>query len=483
MVLKSRYILVFLVLFLSISCTEKGNGDLGTFQPEQGAESSSVEIYGWSPEVEQSSLYSVLAKGKEVKVIPTNSPHVALFGAGEKVQVNVRFKGEVPSCVTVRPVSMKYEYTYSNGELSIELGPYDKVSVEPDDDTAAPLFIFVNPLEKETLEKARQDDGVLVFSGGRIYDYPNDLSAEGFSGIYIEGGAVIRGSFVHRAASEGLTVSGCGIIDARCNASRTVNGFNLIGAKGFEIRDITVFNNTNWTFRIMNCEDFVVDNVKAVGEMPYNDENDENDAIHLVACRNGEVTRSFGYSWDDAFNVGTDAPTFTGDTFNILVEDCIGWNTMPGNTFTIGWPVTGTAHDIVFRDCVSIHSGTRNGANDRGAIGIHNSGNGTIRDVTLKNIHIEDPQEYGISIYLGFRGSVKEYDVGEIKNITLEDIYMHKTPPMNSRIRGYDAEHPVSGVTFRNIYLGDHKVESLDEDGFLSQEYPSDHYLNVDFEN
>lgn len=473
-----RIMLLQLCSLLLFSCSEKERGDNGADKPQN---TSKVEIYTYSSEVEESSLYRVAVGNEKVKTIPTNAPHVAIFGAEDKTLVKVEFLREKPSSITVRPLTAGYECSYSEGCLTLKIGPYDKVSVEPDDDTATPLFIFVNPIEQQALAQAKDSKDILLFRSGRIYDYPSDLSVDGYKGVYIQGGAVVSGSLIQRTSSRGLKIEGCGIIDARCNASRTVNGFSLADAQDVEIRDITVLNNTNWTFRMVGCDGFKVDNVKAVGEMPYNDENDENDAIHLVGCSNGEVSRSFGYSWDDAFNIGTNAPTRTGDTDNVLVSDCIGWNTRPGNTFTIGWPVTGTASNITFRNCHAIHSGTRNGENNRGAIGVHNSGSGLITDVLFENIHIEDPREYGISIYLGPHGSAKEYVGGRIENITLKGIYIHKSPVCGNRIRGYDAEHCVDGVTLKDVYVDEEKITSLSDAGFLSNIYESAFYENVKF--
>ena len=449
---------------------------------ESTASVSQNEIYQYSSQVDRSDRYAVSIGNEDVAVIPTKDPHVALFGTSQKTLVNVRFLKDVPSSVVVRPESKAYVWSYENGELNIEMNQYDQISVEPDGKTDSPLFIFANPLERTALAQAKSRADMLVLEGGKIHEYPSDLSLGAYSGVYIQGGAVVNGSLVHRTETNGVRIDGCGIIDARCNASKVVNAFNLIKASSAEISNLTILNNTNWTFRMVECADFVVDNIKAIGEKPDNDENDENDAIHLVGCRNGVVKRSFGYSWDDAFNIGTDSPTSYADTDNVTITECIGWNTQPGNTFTIGWPVTGTASNITFSNCYAIHSGTKKSPNDRGAIGVHNAGSGTITDVTFRNIQIEDPQEFGISVYLGTHGSLDEFVGGSIRNLTFEGIYMHVKPPYGSRIKGWSSNNCVDGVCLKDIYVAGQKITGIDDRNWGQFFYPSNYFKDVTFE-
>ena len=227
-----RIMLLQLCSLLLFSCSEKERGDNGADKPQN---TSKVEIYTYSSEVEESSLYRVAVGNEKVKTIPTNAPHVAIFGAEDKTLVKVEFLREKPSSITVRPLTAGYECSYSEGCLTLKIGPYDKVSVEPDDDTATPLFIFVNPIEQQALAQAKDSKDILLFRSGRIYDYPSDLSVDGYKGVYIQGGAVVSGSLIQRTSSRGLKIEGCGIIDAGCNASRTVNGFSLADAQDVEI--------------------------------------------------------------------------------------------------------------------------------------------------------------------------------------------------------------------------------------------------------
>lgn len=443
---------------------------------------SPLEVYDYSPSVVSSTKYAVSVGGQDVRTIPTKDPHVAVFGASSQKKVTVTFLDSTPSSVRVAPVSKNYTYSLSGNKMTIYLGPYDQVSIEPNGDTTSPLFIFVNPVEAKALAAAKSDSSVKVYEAGEIYD--GDISLDNRQKIYIQGGAVVNGSFVHRKATTGASISGCGVIDARCNAAVVQNGFNLINAENPDIRDITILNNTNWTFRMVSCKGAKVDNVKAVGECPDNEDQDENDAIHLAGCENSSVTRCFAYSWDDAINVGTQTPTFSGASSNVTVEDCIGWNVKPGNTFTIGWPVDKELQDIVFRNCYAIHSGTKNDQNERAAISVHNNAPGSVHDITFNNIYVEDPEEYGISLHLGnHEASMSSYVAGgSIGSVVLEDIHILKTPPMGCRIRGYDESHMIDDVLLKNVTICGEKITSLDQEGFLNREYPSIFFSNVKFE-
>lgn len=405
-----------------------------------------------------------------------DEPHVAIFGAAKPVAVKVEFLKKTPSRVDVRPVSKNYSYTLSGDELTIILKEGDRISVEPDGDTDSPLFIFVNPTEAQELKAAMADPLTRVFRAGYLYDV-STLQLKSYKKLYLQGGSVVKGCIYSKTEGiNNVSIRGCGILDSR-DVDNT-SAFTIYYSDGVDVRNLTVLNRKCWTFRMNLVNNFNVDNVKVVSVCPYNDNWDENDAVHFLGSKHGTVTRCLGYSWDDAFNIGTNFQDLYGaETFDIHVSDAIAWNVHPGNSFEFGWSCEYPNHDHSYKDCYAIHSGTKGGKNMRAGISFHNNGSDTMSNISFENIYIEDPQENGLYISTIYQGDGKGATVGHVKNITLKNINILKTPPLGCTISGYNSSGKVEDVTFDGLYIEGRKITSLDDPVFVKKK----NYSNVTF--
>lgn len=405
-----------------------------------------------------------------------DEPHVAIFGAAKPVTVKVQFLKKTPSKVDVRPLSKNYTYTLSGNELTITLQEGDRISVEPDGDTDSPLFIFVNPVEVNALRDAMQDPQTKVYKAGTLTNV-NTLQLRTYKKLYIQGGAIVKGCIFSK--TEGIndvSICGCGIVDSRDFDSNSA--LTIYYSDGVEVRNLTVLNRKCWTFRMNLVSNFNIDNVKVVGVCPYNDNWDENDAIHFLGSKHGIVTRCFGYSWDDAFNIGTNFQDLYGDeTFDIHVSDAIAWNVHPGNSFEFGWTCEYPNHDHSYKDCYAIHSGTKGSKNMRAGISFHNNGSQTMSNISYENIYIEDPQENGLYISTLHQGSSKGTTVGHVKNISFKNINILTTPPAGCTISGYSSSGKVEDITFDGLYVAGKKITSLEDPIFVKKK----NYNNVIF--
>jgi len=473
-------------------------------KPEKGPRPDTLgfEVYTYAPEVEKSTRYSVLVEGHEARVIPTtyftegdyeipadgqpalsDDPQVCVFSAGRTVDVTVKFLGGAPSSVEVRPLSKNYSYTLNGDELRISLKAYDRISVEVDGDLLHPLFIFVNPNEVDEYFDAIDDPETRVLEAGKVHGMSLDLA--GYKRLFIRGGAVVRNCFSYQYASRDVSVSGGGIIDSRTASSY---GFDLHYSENASLSNFTVINKKSWTIRLAGCNNVLVDNVKSVGACPFNDNWDENDAFHFVACRNVTVKRCFGYSWDDAFVLNSSyvAGTnirFTQDTYNHLFEDCIAWNVRPGNSFEIGFSNLSAVHDIRYSNCYSIHSGTKLKGNRRSGFSIHDAQKGEIYDIHYENVHVEDPAECGLTLAI-LKGS--EYDLypwkaGSIHDITYKNVDIRKVPKWGLTLQGYDSSHQLYNISFENLTIAGNKIMSVTDPSVVSSQYPAKFYNNISF--
>lgn len=459
------------------------------------------EVYRYPDGLELSDRYSVSVEGFDATVFPTtypsqgdytvpldkqstesDDPNYCVFSSDREVTVKVRFLKNAPSSVQIRPLYKKYNYSLSGDELTVKLNTYDRVSIETDGDLLHPLFIFVNPCEWDEYLEAIKDPNAHVLEEGQIYT--SSLNLAGCSKLFIRGGAVVRNCFNHQYAISGAQISGCGIIDARAFVSPCLM---LAYADGVTVSNLTLINKRNWTARFVGCNNCTIDNIKVVAACPFNDNWDENDAFHLQACQNCTLNRCFGYSWDDAFVVnssrtGSDAD-YSRDTYGIHFYDCVAWNVRPGNSFEIGWTNINDVHDVDYKWCCAIHSGTKNNGNHRAAFSIQNAHKGSVYNILYENCYGEDLQECGITATI-LKG--KDYgttwQAGKVYGITYRNVSIANAPKWGFDIQGYDSSHKVSTLTFENITVAGNKVTSLTDTGVASSRYPAKYYEKITFE-
>lgn len=433
------------------------------------ASAAEYEVYDYSPELERSDRYAVSLDGREIVTIPTLDPHVAVFGTDGKVELKIKFLKGAPANVQVRPLGKSYDYELKGDELTLSLTTYDNVSVEADGDLDHPLFIFANPLEKESLEKALKDPDTYVFKAGRIYHRNMRNIFDDYENVYIQGGAVIDGCLLQEHNAIDCSIDGGGIIDNRLH--RKSVAFHVMKSKNFAARNITIINSDYWCFRLSWSDYFTTDNVKAVGECPMNDNWDENDAIHFVCCNHGTVRHCFGYSWDDAYNVTSSFFANIGETSDIHFEDCVGWNVHPGNSFEISWSTKEHVHDISYKNIYAIHSGTKDSKNRRAGISIHNGGDHNVWNVRYENVWIEDPYENSISLFA--------LKTGNVENIVYKNIHILKNAPRKVCIQGSSQGGMVRNVTFENIWIEGRRISDLSDPAFASEIFPLKYVQNV----
>ena len=109
----------------------------------------------------------------------------------------------------------------------------------------------------------------------------------------------------------------------------------------------------------------------------------------------------------------------------------------------------------------------------RAAISIHQAAAGKITNISYENVHIEDPQEYGIYLSVmksGYDIGLKEGEVwtpGSIDGVTFKNVYIYKNAPQGNLILyGHDAgEHNVKNLTFENFFINGQKITSLEQAG------------------
>eukprot|EP00450_Noctiluca_scintillans_P025933 CAMPEP_0194533888 /NCGR_PEP_ID=MMETSP0253-20130528/71878_1 /TAXON_ID=2966 /ORGANISM="Noctiluca scintillans" /LENGTH=601 /DNA_ID=CAMNT_0039379475 /DNA_START=105 /DNA_END=1910 /DNA_ORIENTATION=- len=354
----------------------------------------------------------------------------ATFSFSGTVTVYVEMLSQNISSATLRP--LEYGLTpvlLDSTTISFELSTVDaKISVEFDShwQTDA-LLIFADALETDT--PGPQDPDVVYRGVGTYYD---NFFLDSHTTVYLAGGAFV---FANQAADnifdsgtdstkENITIRGRGVVSSKlatgapymitlCGNSHMIEGITLVAPAQQSILQI----NAPWA-----CDGGwsgvasggVVRGVKLMGW---------NFADGIYAGRGSHVYNVFTKVNDDGVK------PFETDS---LFENNVHWQQGNGWAIMVAWLTEGHQTNIVVRNTIVIHDMHDNdypvyGCDpcipNQATIGIVQGGSGSISNVMLENIVIEDrvlrPVWMGVDTnYWGQSGA------GTVTSVTLKDIYV-----------------------------------------------------------
>lgn len=405
------------------------------------ADNQNVAVYDADP----TDLYQALGKA-----IPGWNPGVfASFEFSSSVTVSMTVPGvaSITSAV-IQPKRLGITPTISGKTITFTMNQAANIGIDINGNIGRPLWIFANP--PETNKPAPTDAGVLFFAAGNYYN-AGDIDLNGYSQIYIEGGAVVRGTLLGGNLGPGpKKIRGRGIV---CNADSSV-------MKVGENNDMTIDGITmvglhpnNWTAMLTKSNRTTVNNIKIMGI--------RRDAFDPLGCQNLTVSNSFFYSYDDSIAIKAWQYSDPAPVDNIMVKDSVLWNHGLVLGFESRSPIfrniTAQNLDIIRpRD----NTGMRPEIEDNrvGVLKIDISDRAVCSNVTFDNIRIYDPVAVDLfgarvaSTYAstdpGGRGSI---DGVTFKNIDVLDVAPGE--PLWSGFRGTDATHNVKNINFQNIKI------------------------------
>ena len=322
--------------------------------------------------------------------------------------------------------------------------------------------------------------------------------------LFIDEGAVVYGR-VHAEDAPNVRICGTGILDAsrvkevpveidpKLAEEQRRKGWAITNVERFDairlmfcdnvrIEGITVRDSQIYAVRPVCCDGVTVDNVKIVGSWRYN-----SDGIDMHNCRKVRIRNSFVRTYDDSICVkGFDYILPERDMLHkgvlhdvfedVLVERCTIWNDW-GRALEIGAETRAREiRNVTFRDCdvLAVHDV---------ALDVQNCDYAHVHDIVYENIRVEYDPEAPVTVY---SASAKDFDPasrrglaplaaavihyipeyskpgaehrGRISDVTFRDIdvFAPSLPP--GSLRGFDAEHRVSGVVFDRIRLNGRDV-------------------------
>lgn len=451
--------ILLLLLFLSVSL----NAQVTTWQAPEGFASDKY--------------YTVKVNGVKVPVYDTPIASYAVFDFTGKVTVEVNTMYDV-RWVDIRPLrtGLKPEYTGDNS-FKLTMDKPENISLELNGRIRQqPLFIFSG--KPETEKPSKTDPNVIWFEGGKLYKDVK-LELKDNQTVYIEGGAVVQG-YIFAEGKKNIKIAGRGILDGSFNKATEGNRNRFLkfeNCENISINDVVLHNGTTWQVALFHCNKAEIKGIRIVSESA------SDDGLDIFRCTNVVVDGVFAHTKDDcvAIKSGGDYPA-DHPTDNILVKNCVFWNSIWGNAIEIGFELySNEVKNIRFENIDIIH------VEDGAAMSIHNAGQAHVHNVVFDNIRVEDSRQklFDVAIFFSQWGpdGIRDPEFiknsylhgawdgvqkpptgreayhsqfrGKISNILFKDIQVVGGLLPFSVFHGFDIEKNVSEVTIENLsYMG-----------------------------
>ncbi len=315
--------------------------------------------------------------------------------------------------ITVRPLSRGIETEICENEILFETVVPSKLSVEWEDKSQAPIFLFLYPPETE---KPTGNGVRYLEKGEHILD---TVKLESGETLYLEEGAVLHG---HLSATnaENVTVCGRGIIDVE--GEYTTQGrrvAHFYDCKRVTLRDVTFTGANGWCCMITGCEDVTVERINVMTWFT------RGDGVDVVGSHSVTVADCFFRCADDCVAIkATDYRGAAGlrDVYDVSVSGCVMWNAQPGNGIEIGFETRcDEIYNVTFSDIDIIHC-EHEGWQSGGAITIHNGDRAKIHHIVYRDIRIEDVCDKLFDFKVLQSNYSKDETRGSVEHILVENV-------------------------------------------------------------
>lgn len=396
----------------------------------------------------------------------TSRTPITYFSFEGAVKIQVTVPDRALDSVKVSPVSygIKPEVDKQNHTVTFVITQPDTYTLTFDGAAERALHIFAYPLEEQTVDP---EDENIIYIGPGEWNIENIMLEDGDT-LYVSGGAVVHG-IINANYAKDITVMGRGIIDGS-----QLSGWKGISAsiplkfdhcENVKISDLIILNPNAWVCQAFDSKDGVIDGIKIISPRP------NGDGITLQSCQNYEVKNCFVRSWDDSLVV----KNYEGSSRNISFTNMQLWTDL-AQSMEVGYETNkgeienAELSDITFKDITVLNNF------HKPVISVHNADDALVHDITFEDIVVEreeigsgdgDEMPYLIDINIAQNtnwSSTKER--GQIQNITIKNVEVLEGRDVESRIKGFDEEHLVDGVTIENLKILGKEIKAFEDAQF-----------------
>ena len=336
--------------------------------------------------------------------------------------------------------------------VSFRIDKPDNYTIQFNQSPERAVHIFANAIEKEEDLPDFNDPNVIYIGPGE-WDIES-ISLKSGQTLYLAGGSVVH-SNVSATFVSNVTVCGRGILDE--SHLETWKGrsayvpLKFSHCKNAVVKDIIVLNPNAWVIEAYDCEEGVIDGVRLVSSRP------NGDGISIQSCQNYLIQNCFVRSWDDSLVV----KNYDTNSADITFRNTQLWTDL-AQSMEIGFETNkgkkpdASITNVMFEGITVLNN------YHKPVISVHNADDALVDGITFKDIVVEHeevgsgdsnlPYLIDISVVENANwSSTKER--GKIRNITIENVNFMEGAEKYSRVLGFDAEHNVENVTFKNLTM------------------------------
>jgi hypothetical protein len=378
---------------------------------------------------------------------------VACFDFAGTVKIRITVSERSIQHVTVRPLAYKIrpEIEADHHHVTFVIKKPDTYTVEFNNTPERALHIFANPIEKEIPPENNEN---IIYIGPGEWN-KGTIHLKSGQSLYVAGGAVLHGT-VKAEGVQNVKISGRGIIDGslysgwKGQTPYVPLEFNV--CRNVTINGVLVLNANAWVCQGYEDDNMVIDGIKIISCRP------NGDGITLQSCRNVEVKNCFVRSWDDSLVV----KNYYRNSYDISFSHIQLWTDF-AQSMEIGYETNkgkeknSSIRKIRFCDITVLHSF------HKPVLSIHNADDAAVRDITYRNITVEDCQtgsgdgkimpyliDFSIVRNSSWSSTKKR---GTIQNVTVDGLRILFGRAAPSRIQGFDEAHTVSDVRISNLLI------------------------------
>jgi hypothetical protein len=401
------------------------------------------------PGAPASSAYQVRVDGIPVPVNDESAFdfHTAFFSMEDPAMVEVEFLAGV-TFSSIHPLRHGIQPRIEGTVISFPLLEPHKLVIKAVG--APPLALCATPNETEV--PAPGDPDVIYFGPGT--HQPGLIEPVSGQTVYLAPGALVKGRIETRNAT-GVTIRGRGTLDSRGYSVRAdkTNAILFERCSDVHIEGIGIRGGSWWQTLFLLTDDASAIHLSLLG-VSVNTDGIDIDGVQRFVARDCFIRcEDDGFGWHAISAEAYGEPP----TRDCLAEDCVIWNTRYGNGLRIGASMeTELFENITFRNIdVLEHAGA--------AIYSDHSDWATCRNIRFENFTDETTKQI-IDIFIdrtrysnstGYRDGRGHYDGLEFINVN--------SPGGGVRLRGFDADHRIENVLFRDCFRGEQAIDGVED--------------------
>ncbi|SDT36630.1 Glycosyl hydrolases family 28 [Mucilaginibacter mallensis] len=370
------------------------------------------------------------------------------------VEVMATYNKGIVKNARVRPFLGADSAKISGNVISFKLMRPRNLSIEVNGDIFHNLQLFANSLAKYHVNP--NDTRVMYFGPG-IHQI-DTVTLKSNTTVYIDGGAVLRGSFKIDHANN-VKILGHGIIE------HSPMSVEISYSRNVTIDGPIVLNPRHYTTTIGQSDSIFVRNIKSFSSEGWGD------GIDIFCSSHVTLENLFMRNSDDCIAIYGHRWKWFGNTTNITVSNAILWA-------DVAHPILiGTHGDTLHPDTlgdmkftnIDIMEQNENQINYQGCIALNAGDNNLIRNIRFENIRIDDFKKgQFVNLRVMYNRKYNTSPGRGIENIYFKNVTYTGIHANTAIISGYNEDRKIQNIVFENLILNGKVISDTmpDKPGF-----------------